>query len=62
MEENTKVPQKLNKKLSYNTEIILLRIYSRKTKNANLNGQFTLIFRAFMFTIAKRWKQLSIDR
>ena len=40
MEENMEVPQKLNMKLSYNTEIILLMIYSRKAKNANLNRQF----------------------
>lgn len=39
MEENTEVTQKLNK-LSYNTEIIVLMIYSRKAKNANLNRQF----------------------
>ena len=42
MEENMEVPQKLNMKLSYNTEIIVLMIYSRKAKNANLNRQFNL--------------------
>ena len=32
MEENTKVPQKLNMTLAYNTAITLLRIHSRKLK------------------------------
>ena len=62
MEENTEIPQKLNMTLAYNTAITLLRIHSRKLKHKLEQTVCTLIFTAAMFTIAKRWKQLSIDR
>ena len=62
MEENTEMPQKLNMTLAYNVAITLLRIHSRKLKHKLEWRVCTLIFTAAMFTVAKKWKQLSIDR
>ena len=62
MEENTEVPQKLNMTLAYNTTISLLRIHSRKLKHKLEQTICTLIFTAAMFTIAKRWEQLTDEQ
>ena len=49
--------KKLKIELSYNPEIPLLDMYSKKIKTLNLKHTCTPIFLTTLFTIAKIWKQ-----
>ena len=50
--------KKLNIELPYDSEILLLGVYSKKLKAGTQTNICTPVFSAILFMIAKRWKQL----
>ena len=58
VESSTELPQKIKNGTPYDSPILLLGIYSKKSETLISNNICTSMFIEALFTIAKIWKEL----